>query len=484
MCMAMTGTPEGLQALLSKSGYEHFNWYEIQKSISACALCASIWEATEHDDWESGPQGVTRKPICVSATLENEPSAGFPSGGQHPLHGIQLRSLVVMIPGDDRTIHEEELYLVTAENDPASKYISGRLGSKGLSAAEIKAIHTWLKAKGISGRGDSLPQLPRRVIGISADEPTPCCLYQSQDGERAEYATLSYCWGTGAQQLTTTSSNLTDHLTALPSGLGRTILDAIHVCRKIGMRFLWVDALCIIQDDDDDKIDQIARMGSIYKCSTLTIVAACAEKVTDGFLRSDPFRSEAYTSMAPPPALPHFELPVFIDESTFGTTYLRFENLDRTYASDEPLFKRGWTFQELMLSPRALIFDSRHITVKSPGFAFEPLVETHVTFQTECPELPAAVFDRREDKSDVHTTKKSNIYDQHRIWSQIIQEYSGRNLTFFTDRLPALAGVAAELARVWDDIYLAGLWRRTLVQHLAWHISPRGSPAWDGLSED
>ncbi|KAK0642882.1 heterokaryon incompatibility protein-domain-containing protein [Cercophora newfieldiana] len=470
MCKAMTGTPEGLYALLSESGYEHFNWYEIQNSLSNCALCASIWEATEYEDWESGPQGITREPIRVFAARENEPVAGLAAGEEQPLSGIQLRSLIVMIPGDTRTVTGEELHLVTSE----TKYISGRLGSKDLSATEVKAIHTWLKAEGIRGRGDSPPDLPRRVI---------------EEGERAEYAALSYCWGAGAQQVTTTSSNITDHVTALPNGLGRTILDAIHVCRKIGIRFLWVDALCIIQDDDDDKLDQIARMGSLYKCSTLTIVAACAEKVTDGFLRTDFLEREASQSMPRPESLPRLKLPVFINESTFGTTYLRLENLDTTYAPEEPVFKRGWTFQELMLSPRALIFDSRHITLKSPGSAFKPLVETHVPFQTECPELPAAVFDKMDEKSDFHTSKKkSNIrrlaYEQYRIWSQVIEEYSGRNFTFFTDRLPALAGLASELARVWDDIYLAGLWRRTLIQHLAWHMSSHGSQRWNGLSKD
>lgn len=131
MCKAMTGTPEGLYALLSEGGYEHFNWYEIQKSLSTCALCASIWEATEYEDWESGPQGITRKPIRIFATQENEPVAGLAAGKEHPLSSIQLRSLIVMIPGDNRTVTGEEFYLVTSESEWQRSSMVPYLGSCG-----------------------------------------------------------------------------------------------------------------------------------------------------------------------------------------------------------------------------------------------------------------------------------------------------------------------------------------------------------------
>src|SRR4051812_20494057 len=96
-------------------------------------------------------------------------------------------------------------------DDPASKHIPGRLGSKELSPAVVKAIHAWLDVEGIMAEVDRPPELPRRVIEVTTDESTPCRLHRSGVGERAAYATLSYCWGsTGAQQLTTTSSNLAD----------------------------------------------------------------------------------------------------------------------------------------------------------------------------------------------------------------------------------------------------------------------------------
>ena len=68
------------------------------------------------------------------------------------------------------------------------------------------------------------------------------------------------------------------------ASLPRTILDAIMVTRNLGMRFLWVDSLCILQDSEDDKIHELAAMGDIYKNATVTIAAGNAESVQDGFL--------------------------------------------------------------------------------------------------------------------------------------------------------------------------------------------------------
>jgi hypothetical protein len=86
---------------------------------------------------------------------------------------------------------------------------------------------------------------------------------------------------------------------------------------------------------------------------------------------------------------------------------------------------------------------------------------------------------------------------QDQIWTRIIHEYSERDLTLFDDRLPALAGIATELAKSWNDVYLAGFWEKTIIQHLGWHRCtgpPRrnlegvdctkriGSPSWSWVT--
>jgi len=79
-------------------------------------------------------------------------------------------------------------------------------------------------------------------------------------------------------------SNLNSYTQELSTVFPKTLSDAIKVCREIGMRYIWIDALCIVQDDPKDKAREIGQMGRIYKDATLTIMAASAKSVYEGFL--------------------------------------------------------------------------------------------------------------------------------------------------------------------------------------------------------
>ncbi|KAJ2987893.1 hypothetical protein NUW58_g4260 [Xylaria curta] len=104
------------------------------------------------------------------------------------------------------------------------------------------------------------------------------------DISRSGFAALSYCWG-GDQPLTLTKASHQDLKTSiLVSKLPQTLQDAVWVTRKMEMRYLWIDALCILQDSDEDKASEIARMSTYYSCAKLTICAAAASGSTEGFL--------------------------------------------------------------------------------------------------------------------------------------------------------------------------------------------------------
>ena len=509
-CESMTGTPEGLGALLSDGGYKHFNWYEIQETAAGgCAICRAIWDVTEHEDWDYEDDGsVTRAEIRILASFTRLPSPVEGRLSRHPLNNIHLHSLDVQIPLDPAPMILEwaRFNLVTLEGkltlrektfdsnadsgiaDPASGFVPGRRESKELNPKMVAEIRRWLEDclnKHPSCPRGSTPKLPRRVLDVGADNST-IRLHESLKNEKAQYATLSYCWGSGVQQLTTTTSNLHDHMLALPRHLPKTISDAVEVCRKAGIRYLWVDAFCIIQDDSSDKSNEIAKMGSIYKNSTVAIVAASAEKVTDGFLWNGK------------PEEPIAQLPMFVDNSTSGTYYLRMQDSDKIYSSEEPIFQRAWTLQEILLSPRAIVFDSCQITLKCLGHGFQPVHETYIDFEFQL-ELPVSVFGLVDENlariKEEETRENYLTVTQNRIWKQIICEYSKRDLTLFDDRLPALAGIATELAKSWNDVYLAGFWKKTIIQHLGWyrstpalnfegvHCTKRiGSPSWSWVT--
>ncbi|SPN96538.1 uncharacterized protein DNG_00063 [Cephalotrichum gorgonifer] len=367
-----------------------------------------------------------------------------------------MSALRVRTPCQDRLGSDDIFHLLVTDDDPAANFVPGRRESKDLSPKTVGIIQEWIQtSRAKDGMSDS-PNLPRRVLRVGSSESDPVCLYEPESAERGEYAALSYCWGRGSQQITTTRANHAAHTAALPSSLPRTIADAVSVCRKIGLPYLWVDALCIIQDDTDDKLTQISRMGIIYKNATVTVLAACAAGVNEGFLATQTPEIDGDTE---PLWLPIYRGPSEVP----GRAFIRMQDGEdgRVYASEEPLFWRAWTFQELLLAPRALVFDSRQIVFKTAGGAFRSVAETHLDFQMECLDFPPAIH-------AAEGTPEAHDGSQCRIWSTVIHEYSGRDLTFFGDRLPALAGIVSELARVWDDVYVAGLWRRCLVRHLAW----------------
>ena len=128
--------------------------------------------------------------------------------------------------------------------------------------------------------------------------------------------------------------------------LGRvpqTISDAIEVCRRLKMRYLWVDALCIIQDDEKDKDSQLPEMDKIYSVAALTIVAACGTDAKSG-LSCLRYRCSPQSS-ARIHGITYVTGDIPLDERIQKTTWNT----------------RGWTYQECILSRRLLVFTDSQV---------------------------------------------------------------------------------------------------------------------------
>ena len=127
-------------------------------------------------------------------------------------------------------------------------------------------------------------EIPARLIRILPQESQApslhlCSTEDIDDSATIKYAALTHCWGTEKVPFKTTRANLSDMPSKIPfDALGKTLQDAIVSCCRLGLEYLWIDSLCIIQDDNDDWEHQASRMGSIYSQCTLNIVAASSER--------------------------------------------------------------------------------------------------------------------------------------------------------------------------------------------------------------
>jgi len=167
--------------------------------------------------------------------------------------------------------------------------------------------------------------------------------------------TLSYCWGkTMPEEVKTKTTNI--HARSQVGGLPpllKTLSDAVAITRSLGIRYLWIDALCILQDSIDDWSTESVKMASVYEHAYCTIAAASSNDTTMGFRRMNSHPSSLKNKIL-------LDLPADIDDPfrriCFGPT--------RTYwfeLGQGPLQKRGWTMQEHHLSRRVIYYTATHI---------------------------------------------------------------------------------------------------------------------------
>ncbi|CAH0046262.1 unnamed protein product [Clonostachys solani] len=299
---------------------------------------------------------------------------------------------------------------------------------------------------------------PRRLIRISDDSVR---LVEAESWEETpEYATLSYSWGSVPfTKLTKETFSLYLHKIPFES-LPKTFQDAIRLARALGLSFIWIDALCIIQDAEnhEDWLKESGRMDCIYGGSQVTFSASSASDAFQGFF---PTTTPEYSG--------GFVARIQTNEigrvQDFSSPHAYEEAVIRTH-----LGSRGWAFQEKLLSRRTLHIGDHGIFWECQSTAKSQFV----------PEgLPYMSIARRLVRPE------NREWD----WPEILNIYSRTNLTLESDRLPALSGVAARQSAINGDQYLAGFWKSDIVSMLAWvclsQLSERPSwraPTWSWAS--
>ncbi|RYP13019.1 hypothetical protein DL765_007050 [Monosporascus sp. GIB2] len=448
---------QGLEDLNSPNGFRHRTRAECMASrTEGCRMCEFIFQVVckEHDkNWEDDDHLIFRN-------FRRAHSTRTVSGIQLPgIYG--LKGCLESEP--DKCIIT--MYPFAKNGNPIGAIVPRRplrrdVQSDNVFAAAKSLIKKCMNPdkphKHCQYSRDNL--LPTRVLDVGKPEdPHPTVKLKVNETEtHAPYLALSYCWGkqpkptAPVQPLLLRRDTLRDLTGDIRlESLQQSIQDAIFVTRKLGFRYLWVDALCIIQDCKIDKDEEISRMASIYKNAAITIAASSSEKATDGFF-----------SKRIPPYLPDYMFHIPMSNGENGTVYLSAE----AYQPEHPLDRRGWALQEFMLSSRMLIFSDYELLWQCKEVDLRGVTGRGLEYLQPLEALPWTVFDD-DAEPDFGNLDSDKVY----LWKTIIQQYTERKLTDPEDRLRAVTGITTELETLWRDTYIHGLWKKWFIELLAWY---------------
>ena len=364
-----------------------------------------------------------------------------------------------------------------------------------------------LAAQVAASEGETTPLLPSRVLLIetewnSRDTDLPSRLqvrlFESPEGARANYVTLSHCWGTNPI-IRTTQANIEEHRRGISwDTLPQTFRDALHVALSHNCRFLWIDSLCIVQDSPADWARESGRMGTVYRNASFCISALAAEDASAGCFRTRVAHRPAELWPTAPPAL---RLRAFAAPSDGGgdsdgnneAWWPIFAFSRRMEEQSGRLVTRGWVLQEEALSLRRVVFGDDAVSWKCLTTYLTERDPSHLYGE------PSRVRDDRFDYVQVFQAGLSGLLDLgnerrdivrlYQSWGLMVEQFTRRQLTRSSDRLAALAGLATEFSRATGDQYLAGIWTKYLWRELLWHVSSvfaprfgRPMPKWERLN--
>ncbi|KAE9373105.1 HET-domain-containing protein [Stipitochalara longipes BDJ] len=444
-----------------KCSSHHQSFSLLKKSAIECELCTLMRDAILDSRLNLEGNRPLREdaPVLLGSVINIY--------ADHRVEAPQLYNILVQC-GD--------LYVILhAFADPESQAarsnaVAGRLPFETGSQAQLDVITTWLRncerthpncriggveeALADIGQDESV-RLPRRVVDIGDSTDPRIRLIDSSNIE-GQYVALSHRWPVDPSKhfKTTKSSIHSRRQQIIFEDLPRTFQDAVTMTRSLGLRFLWIDSLCIIQDDSNDWDEQSMVMGKIYNESTITIMAATSinspnyEPAPEGFLHKQPSLN-----------LPTIEMDYYSrDWRRDGNWFIRYMDWTRHHSHNLDLLTRGWVLQEHMLSRRKVIYAPDQILWKCKSMQ---VLEVNRDIKT--------------DSQSMQTTEdwEDTLFVDH--WLSIAEIFSTKDLTFESDKLPAISGLASYFCRRHGQEYFAGLLSGSIAEGLLWRPYSPGS---------
>ncbi|KAI8933211.1 hypothetical protein NX059_009846 [Plenodomus lindquistii] len=295
---------------------------------------------------------------------------------------------------------------------------------------------------------------PKRLLWLHPSQEY-VQLFETSAEYMYRYATLSYCWG-GDQRVVTKTETIKSHQNGiLVVTLPRTIRDAVRVTVVLGLEYLWVDALCIVQNDENDVAHEIARQADIYRTSTLTLLAGNAVNADSGFLQGQS-RVKRHRITVKLPGT----------EDVMSTLILDL----RDDIKVNPVAQRGWILQEFLLSPYVLHFSPDQVMIYCHG-------RLHYRRGDRRWDLTTTLL-RRDWTAGIKVATNAGYRD----WNFLVKCYSTMHLSKSSDKLPAISAAAEALGGCFLDTswlhksYKAGLWKEHFPSNLLWERALGSNP--------
>ncbi|KAG7291346.1 hypothetical protein NEMBOFW57_001361 [Staphylotrichum longicolle] len=312
--------------------------------------------------------------------------------------------------------------------------------------------------------------LPTRLIHIQEDgtlKLVDTAWFTAEERASLSYATVSHVWGL-SQMLKLETTNIESFRSVIPLGsLARKFREVIRLATTIGIRYVWIDTLCIIQNSRDDWLQEGGRMATVYQSATINF-APVGGSATDVCLTG----RNVYGLYRRTIHLMHpIQGPITVYLSPSNRVVWRMFNLPN---EQPPLFKRGWIWQERYLSRRTVY-----------------LGETQLAWECgKCLWLESSGFQDHSDKLALLAYRKGTLHgpfnknwtsfrpgvdDPKGVakwkshWDGFGAGYTAAALTFTTDKLAAMAGIATAFQEASGHQYVAGMWKEQI---------PQGSLLW------
>ncbi|KAK3390169.1 heterokaryon incompatibility protein-domain-containing protein [Podospora didyma] len=466
-------TPNG--TLPSRFGYDHGTFEQLGDSAKTCPMCNMLLAA------------LNSAPGMHKLKKGKEHRLLLSSDKYIKDHHIP-RSVAGMTALVTNSNLRAYFHVFAEPGSPAalSGDITGRdIRNEPDSPQSLSRIQSWLGeciqghpecglvplARASSESSPLVQEFPSRLIYIEAwsdgdhDEPASCILVPRSAAvhDQGRYIALSYCWGPLHQQLRTLKANLTDHMKSIPlETMPLTLRHAVVAARKLKICYLWIDALCIVQDDAADWNREAPQMGLIYQNAYCTIAAAGSSSSSSGLFHrrtvtgqiitlpynrdggsSNRNRNSSCSTSSAQTAVMHItpvtaDIPALVQNTAWNS--------------------RGWVLQERNLSRRIILFTT--------GQTF---FECGRRSLAEDGRALAGYQHKRLGSGDIHQ-------GDDWAWCGLVADYTARALTCAEDKLFAVAGLAANMGarQASNRRFCAGIGVDALGLHLMWRSEKGG----------